>query len=380
MKKILIMAGGTGGHVFPALAVAQALQEQGIAVHWLGTRRGLENDLVAKVNIPISYVSISGWRGNGLNRWLLAPFVMMRALSQAIKTIRTVNPDVVLGMGSFASGPGGIAAWLLRKPLVIHEQNALPGLTNRVLSLLARRSLQAFPNTFSQLHRKIITVGNPLRPAIAALGTAQQPKAKNQPLHLLILGGSQGAAVINKTLPNALSIIGAEIRPVIWHQTGKFHLEETRRMYQVLGIKARLDSFIENMAEAYQWADLVVCRAGALTVSELMAAGLGSVLVPYPYATDNHQLRNAEYLANAKAAIILLQTEFSSIRLAELLRKLICDQEKISDMGEAANKLYQPNATQHVIENCLEFVKEKIVAPIPQVGEVKKEETLPKNE
>lgn len=374
MKQVLIMAGGTGGHVFPGLVVAQTLREQGVGVHWLGTRRGLESDLVPKADIPISYVSISGWRGNGLKKWVTAPFVMIRALSQAIHIIRRVNPDVVLGMGGFASGPGGLAAWLLRKPLVIHEQNAIPGLTNRVLSFLARGVLQAFPNTFSKIHRKVITLGNPLRPAIVELATTRQPKGKKIPLHLLIVGGSQGALMINKILPNALSMMGAEIRPVIWHQTGKFHLEETRRMYQVLGIKAKLDAFIDNMAEAYQWADLVVCRAGALTISELIAAGLGSILVPYPHATDNHQLRNAQYLAHAGAAIILPQTEFSSIRLAELLRKLMREQEKISDMSQAAGKLYQPNATQQVIENCLKFVKDKVENSELKVVEIKKED------
>lgn len=356
-KKILIMAGGTGGHVFPALAVARALQAQGIQVNWLGTDRGLENDIVVKANIPLSRISISGWRGKGWKKWLVAPFVLVKAVLQARKIIKSSNPDVVLGMGGFASGPGGLAAWLTRKPLIIQEQNSIPGLTNRVLAWLAKRTLAAFPNTFSNIHRQVFVTGNPVRADIVNLPSpTERMTGRTGALRLLILGGSQGAAVINQVLPNALSILSMEERPEVWHQTGKTGLEEARRTYQMLGLTARIEPFIEDMAQAYSWADLVLCRAGALTVSELAAAGVGSILIPYPHSMDNHQLHNAEYLANSNAAVIILQADFSSARLAELFRKLL-KRDGLIKMAEAARSLRHADATEKVVEHCMAFSK-----------------------
>ena len=263
------MAGGTGGHVFPALAVAKALEQQGIEVHSLGTKQGMENELVPKANIPISYITIGQWRRAGLKKWLVAPWQLLRALFQAIKILRQVKPDVVLGAGGFVSGPGGLAALLMGKPLVLQEQNAIPGLTNRVLAYGASAIVETFPKTFRRFRSRVVTAGNPVRAEIATLPLPEHRLAKHDgALRLLVIGGSQGAMVINQALPKALSVLSPEERPQIWHQTGKKTFVETRRTYQVLGLEARLDVFIDNMAEAYTWADLILCRAGASTLAE----------------------------------------------------------------------------------------------------------------
>jgi UDP-N-acetylglucosamine--N-acetylmuramyl-(pentapeptide) pyrophosphoryl-undecaprenol N-acetylglucosamine transferase len=351
MKCVLIMAGGTGGHVFPALAIAQLLQQQGNEVHWLGTPRGLENEVIPKTTIPLHHIQIAGWRGKKWRKLLVAPFVLARALLQARKIIKAINPDVVIGMGGFASGPGGLAARMLGKTLVVHEQNAVPGLTNKVLSKFATTLLQAFPDTFPDA----ITTGNPLRSAITEIPPpAVRFAGRTGPLRLLVVGGSLGAMALNQAVPNALSVLSSGERPLVWHQTGAAGLAETRRFYSLLALKAQVDPFIENMAEAYAWADLVICRAGALTVSELIAVGLGSILVPYPYAADQHQLTNANYLIKHHAAQLLPQQQLNSVRLAEELRRLFFKRSKLLAMAEAARKLYVPAATERVVEICLQ--------------------------
>lgn len=353
MKKVLIMAGGTGGHVFPALVVAQQLQQEGIAVHWLGTKRGLESEIVPKANLPISYITISGMRGKGLKKLISAPWVIGRAFLQALKIIRAVNPDVVLGMGGFASGPGGLAAWLLRKPLLIHEQNAAPGLTNRLLARLAKNVLVAFPGTFPH-HKHSIATGNPVRAEICQLAPPQQRLAGHTgKIRLLVLGGSQGAMVINQVLPQAVSMLQPENRPEIWHQTGKGRQEEVERAYRTLHLAARIEPFIHDVAAAYQWADVVLCRAGASTIAELAAVGIGSILVPYPYAVDDHQLRNAEYLARVQAAVIVPQQALSAARLMEVLLKLCGDRRGLLAMANAARDMNFRDAAQKVTEECL---------------------------
>lgn len=351
MKRVLMMAGGTGGHVFPALAVAQLLQQQGNEVFWLGTPRGLENELIPKTNIPLYHIKVAGWRGKKWRKLLIAPFALTRALFQARKIIKNLNPDVVIGMGGYASGPGGLAAKMLGKTLVIHEQNAVPGLTNKVLSKFATTLLQAFPNTF----KHAVTTGNPLRKAITEISPPAERFAGrvSGPLRLLVIGGSLGASVLNQKVPSALAILNSSERPEVWHQTGATGLAETRRLYQVLALKAQVDPFIENMAEAYIWADLIICRAGALTISELIAVGLASILVPYPYAADNHQLANADYLVKKGAAQLLLQSQLSAPRLAEELRNLFVKRTRLLAMAEAARKLYVPAATEKVVEICL---------------------------
>ncbi len=356
-NNILIMAGGTGGHVFPALAVARYLREEGVEVTWLGTRRGLEARVVPEAGFPIEYISISGLRGRGLVGWLLAPFRLTSALWQAMQVCLRCRPGVVLGLGGFVSGPGGVAAWLLRRPLVIHEQNAIAGLTNRLLSHLARRVLEAFPGSFPEKIRTEQT-GNPVRADIADLPPPAARLATHQSeLHLLVIGGSLGAQALNEVLPQAVSLLASEYRALIWHQAGQDKDTVTREAYANANVEARVEPFIADMAAAYAWSDLVICRAGALTISELAAAGVGAILVPYPHAVDDHQTRNALYLSEAGAARLILQAELTPEVLAGVLRELLHDgREGLLNMAEAARQRAKPHATREVAETCLEVM------------------------
>ena len=341
---ILIMAGGTGGHVFPALAVARALQQETLQVVWLGTRNGLEARVVPDAGIPIEWISIQGLRGKGLASWLLAPFKLIYALAQAFGVMRRRRPAAVVGMGGFVAGPGGLAAGLLRKPLVVHEQNAVAGLTNRILARFARTVLEAFPDSFPGGIRAR-TVGNPVRSDITGLdlpvrrfqGRAGAPR-------LLVLGGSQGARALNQAVPEALALLEPDARPEVWHQAGERTLAIARDVYRDSRVEARIDPFIEDMAAAYEWADFVVCRAGALTVFELAAAGVGAVLVPYPSAVDDHQSLNARYLTERGAAMLLPENELTAERLAELLRSFVEDPSLRLRMASAARELATPGA------------------------------------
>src|SRR5210317_319269 len=299
MRPILVMAGGTGGHVYPALAVARALQAHSRDVVWLGTHRGLESRVVPEAGIDIEWISIKGLRRKGVLAMLIAPLQIGWALLQSLSVILRRRPAAVLGMGGFVSGPGGVAAWLTRRPLVIHEQNATAGLTNRLLARLARVVLQAFPGSFNSSVRAE-TVGNPVREDIAAVAAPESRYADREgPLRLLVLGGSQGALALNRTVPAALARLPEASRPVVWHQCGTSTLERAREAYAAAGLDADLVPFIEDMASAYAWADLVVCRAGALTVAELCAVGLPAVFVPYPAAVDDHQTANATPMMQA---------------------------------------------------------------------------------
>ena len=260
--KILIMAGGTGGHVFPALAVAEELRSRGVEVSWLGTRRGLEGDVIPKSGIPISYINVSGLRGNGLFGWIMAPFKLVYALWQGLQVMWTIKPRAVLGMGGFVTGPGGIAAWLTRKPLLVHEQNGISGMTNRLLVPFASVVMEAFPNSIAP--GKAIHTGNPVRKNISQLfASGETERQINDPLHILVVGGSLGAKALNDVVPEALSSIATEKRPVIWHQTGKKNIDSAQANYKQSGVEAKVVAFIDDMAEAYRWADLVICRAGA---------------------------------------------------------------------------------------------------------------------
>ncbi len=356
-ERVLIMAGGTGGHVFPALAVARWLRERGVEVTWLGTRRGIEARVVPAAGFPIEFISVGGLRGKGLAGWLLAPLHLSRALLQALAVCRRQRPGAVLGLGGFVTGPGGLAAWLLRRPLVIHEQNAVAGLTNRLLARLARRVLEAFPGSFPAGVATTVT-GNPVRDDILVLPEpAQRFADRSGPLRLLVVGGSLGAQALNQTLPAALAALPADQRPDVWHQAGRDKDAPARAAYQASGIPARVEPFIEDMAAAYAWADLVICRAGALTVSELAAAGLGSILVPYPYAVDDHQTRNARYLSEAGAARLLPQHELTPARLAGVLETLFAaGRDGLLQMAEAARRLARPDATAVVAGTCLEVM------------------------
>lgn len=352
VARILIMAGGTGGHVFPALAVARRLQEKGCEIHWLGTKDGLEADIVPKAAISIHYISVKGLRRKGKLAWVLAPFQVMIALFQSLRVILQVKPKVVLGMGGFVSGPGGIAAWLMRCPLVIHEQNAIVGMTNRWLAPVANQVLEAFPGAFPPT-AKATCIGNPVREELLALeGPSSRFQNRVGPIRLLILGGSRGALALNQLCPLALQTIISDKRPEVWHQTGAGLDIATREAYQSKGVSARVEPFIDNMAEAYAWADLVLCRAGALTIAELTAVGVGSILVPYPYAVDDHQTHNGHFLKEAGAAKLMQQSELTKEILAKFLVELSEDRNKLLVMAEIARNLAYRDALTKVVTVC----------------------------
>ena len=354
LRRVLVMAGGTGGHVFPALAVAHRLRSLGVEVVWMGTRTGLEARLVPEAGYPVEWVTVTGLRGKKSIGWM-APWRLLRALWEALLAVHRVKPEVVLGMGGFATGPGGVAAWLLRRPLVIHEQNSIAGLTNRLLARLAKRVLVAFPNTFPATQSVVLT-GNPIRPEIAALATEPRKataEGGQENWHLLVLGGSQGATALNRALPVALARLPLEKRPIVWHQSGGLLLESTQAAYQEAGVVARIEPFVVDMAAAYQWADLVLCRSGALTVAEVAAASVGSILVPYPHAVDDHQTRNAGLLVDAGAAVLLPQSSLHADRLLEIIESISNAPERLRSMGECARTVAQPTATALVVAELL---------------------------
>ena len=351
---VLIMAGGTGGHVFPALACAREFQARGYAVHWLGTPRGIENELVPAAGLPLHLIQVSGLRGKGVKSLLKAPFDILRALLQARRIVRELQPVCVLGMGGYVTGPGGLAARLAGVPLIIHEQNAVAGTANRLLSRIAARICEAFPQTF-KASAKLHTTGNPVREELF-LPTPRTSLQGRKP-RLLVLGGSLGAEPLNKLLPAALALLPEALRPQICHQAGRQHAEITASRYRDLAIEADVRPFISDMADAYGWADLIVCRAGALTVSEVAAAGLPSFLIPLPHAIDDHQTRNAEFLANAGAAVLLPQHATDAIALAAQLTEVLMHNDKLLAMGEIARRLAKPDATDRVVSICLEVAR-----------------------
>ena len=347
---IMIMAGGTGGHIFPALAVAEWLRDHGAAVVWLGSRGGMETRLVPARGFPMVEISVGGLRGKGAMTLLKAPFKLLLAVWQSIRAQRRHRPRAVLGLGGFASGPGGLAAWMLRTPLYVHEQNAIPGLTNRLLARLARVAMQAFPGSFKD--GGALTVGNPVRASLRALpDPGERLKGREGPIRILILGGSLGALKLNQVVPETLAGMA---RPLdIWHQCGERHQEDTARRYRELGLVARTEAFIEDMAEAWGWADLAICRAGALTISEIAQVGVASVLVPYPHAVDDHQTANAMNLVSRDAALLVPDAELSAERLGGALAGLLEDRERLLRMAEAATALRHPEAAAVVARLCL---------------------------
>ncbi|GGK07650.1 undecaprenyldiphospho-muramoylpentapeptide beta-N-acetylglucosaminyltransferase [Pseudomonas matsuisoli] len=348
---VLIMAGGTGGHVFPALACAREFQARGYSVHWLGTPRGIENELVPNAGLPLHLIQVSGLRGKSKLSLLKAPFQLVKSLFQARKVVRQLKPSCVLGMGGYVTGPGGLAARLAGVPLIIHEQNAVAGTANRSLAPLAARVCEAFPDTFPD-SKKRRTTGNPVREELFQQD-ARAPLAARRP-RLLIMGGSLGAEPLNKLVPSALAAIDVEFRPEVFHQAGKAHADITRERYAEASVEARVEPFISDMAAAYAWADLVVCRSGALTVSELAAAGLPAFLVPLPHAIDDHQRLNAEFLAKEGAAVLLPQASTDAAMLASRLKEVLMHPEKLEAMGAIARGLAKPAATRHVVDICLE--------------------------
>jgi UDP-N-acetylglucosamine--N-acetylmuramyl-(pentapeptide) pyrophosphoryl-undecaprenol N-acetylglucosamine transferase len=349
-RTILIMAGGTGGHVFPALAVADHLRALGWRVVWLGARTGMEATLVPKHGYEMAWVRFSGLRGKGFVAKLLLPVSLLVAFWQSLCALRAHRPDVVLGMGGYIAFPGGMMAALVGRPLAIHEQNSIAGLANKVLAGVADRVLVAFPNALP----KSSFVGNPVREAIARVAPpAERFAGRSGPLRLLVVGGSLGAAALNDIVPKALALLPADARPLVTHQSGAKHVDELRANYARAGVQADAVAFIDDMAQAYAEADLVICRAGATTVAELAAAGVAAVLVPFPFAVDDHQRTNARYLSDSDAGVLVQQRDLTAGRLAELLRGM--SRERLLDMATKARTLGRPDATRTVAEACMEL-------------------------
>ena len=352
VRPVLIMAGGTGGHVFPALAVADELRARGAAVSWLGTRRGLEARVVPAAGYALHTVRVSGLRGRGVLRLLAAPFMLSLAVLQALLIQLRLQPCAVLGMGGFASGPGGIVAWLLRKPLLVHEQNSVAGTTNRWLAPLAHTVMVAFPGSLPGRYAPQHT-GNPVRGPILDVAPPEQRYAtRTGALRVLVVGGSLGAHALNVTLPAALAQLADP--PEVLHQTGSSEIGQVRAAYAGNAVAARVEAFIENMADAYAWADVVVCRSGALTIAELAVVGVASILVPFPHATDDHQTGNARFLSEAGAALLLPQEQLTPEHLAALLGDFAGQRGRLLEMAQRARALAMPGAAQRVAELCLQ--------------------------
>jgi len=356
-RPILIMAGGTGGHVFPALALARLLREQSLPVIWLGTARGMESRVIPAEGIPIERLSVGGLRGKGVLTWVAAPFRLSLALVQALRVMWRYRPVVVVGLGGFVTGPGGLAAWLTRRPLVIHEQNAVAGFTNRVLAHLARQVLEAFPGSFGHdVHARAI--GNPVRADISAVPPpAERFAGRGGPVRILVIGGSQGATRLNAVVPFALKRVAGSLAFDVRHQAGERWIDAGRASYAQAGVRADVRPFIEDMSEAYGWADLVICRAGALTVSELAAVGVAAILVPFPGSVDDHQAYNAQYLVRAGAAVVIPDRELSAERLAAELQRLCAGRGKLLAMAERARLLAKPRAADELAASCLELAR-----------------------
>lgn len=355
LQRVLIMAGGTGGHVFPGLAVAKYLRDKGVDVHWLGTQLGLEARVVPSENIPLHFISIGGVRGKNMKTLFAAPFRIMLALTQAMRILSQLKPDVVIGLGGFVSGPGGVASWLLRYPLIIHEQNAKAGLTNQWLKKLSQKVFTGFPNVFPGQAR-VEVIGNPVRAEMAKLlPPAERLPQRRGGLRLLVLGGSLGAQAINEIVPRCIARLKAEgVSDIeIYHQTGIKHDAVTAAAYRQLEIDAKVVSFITEMDQAYAWADIVLCRAGALTIAELCAVGLGAILVPFPHAVDDHQTVNGEFLVDKGAAILIQQRDLTEDLLVKTIRELSQQPEKRLEMAQAAYRLRKVDVAEKIYEGCI---------------------------
>ena len=357
MTRLLVLAAGTGGHVYPALAVAERLRSVGVDVSWLGTAAGIESRLVPAAGFPFHVSKVAGLRGKGVGRGMVAPLLLLRSAVRALVVLARLQPHVVLGMGGYGAGPGGLMAWLLRVPLVIHEQNAVPGLTNRILARFATRVLEAFPASFAGGRRAFHT-GNPVREALVRTPAPEERLAyRGGRLRVLVIGGSQGARALNEVVPRALAVDALGARVTVRHQCGPAHAAAVRDAYAALGVEAAVTGYIEDMGAAYAWADVAVCRAGAMTVAELAAAGVASILVPFPYATDDHQSRNARCLVDRGAAFLLAEERLDADSLAALLGALHRDRERVEAMSRAAYDAAVRDATQRVVDRCLEVAR-----------------------
>ncbi len=360
----LIMAGGTGGHIFPGIAVANSLKQKGWNVDWLGSRGGMEEQLVAGHSINLNLISVSGLRGNGITGWIAAPLTLCKAIYQAIKVLKKVKPEVVIGFGGFASGPGGIAAFLTRTPLVIHEQNAIAGFTNKVLGIFSRKIFQAFPGAF-QPANKVETVGNPVRKEIEMLNTKEKKvpielnNTESSVINVLVVGGSRGALALNKNIPVLLkeSLLLGKVK--VKHQVGKNRIIETQKFYAANQLANKesvvLCEFIEKMSEAFEWADIIICRAGASTVSEVSTVGICAIFVPFPYAVDDHQAVNASWLVEQGGAICVQEKELTSTSCISEINQLISQPEKINEIAGRAKNAALLNAAEKVADYCNVF-------------------------
>lgn len=365
---LLVMAGGTGGHIFPGLAVAEKLKGEGWHIHWLGTADRMEADIVPAYGFKISFISISGLRNKNLVTWLKLPFKLINALLQALSVIRKTKPDAVLGMGGYASAPGGLAAWIMNKPLVIHEQNAAAGLTNRLLAKIATKVCSAFPHAFKE-NISVQVVGNPLRASISehTIQVNNDEAVTKESNNILVIGGSLGAQVLNKTVPESFSKLvktssnlsinsSDENLPFnIWHQTGKGNQQDVIDAYNqhyLANEEVRITEFIDDIASAYQWADVVICRAGALTVSELAMAAKPAIFVPLPHAVDDHQTKNAQYLVSRGGAVLIKQKDLTSKVLANQLNELFSKPRVLKQMAQSAFAAADADATNKVADIC----------------------------
>lgn len=356
-RSILIMAGGTGGHIFPALAVADILRSQGWQVTWLGAPNSMEAELVPKHGYDMALVRFSGVRGKGLLRKLMLPFNLLTALGQSAFAILRHRPDVVLGMGGYITIPGGLVAVALRRPLAIHEQNSIAGLSNRVLAHFALKVMSGFPEVLP----KAVWCGNPVRGSIANLPEPKQRYgSRSGKLNVLVVGGSLGARAINDVMPQALALLPEELRPNVLHQAGKQHFDAAQQLYRQAGIQADVRPFLDDMAACYANADVVICRAGALTIAELAAVGVASILIPFPFAVDDHQTHNARFLSEQGAAVLLPQNQLSAEKLAQMLRELADGErgrEKLLAMAQQARSVAKPDAALAVARMCKEISK-----------------------
>lgn len=349
---LLVVAGGTGGHVYPALAVANQLRQEGVQVSWLGTHRGLEARVVPANDIPMHWVSVEGLRGKGAMTLMLAPFKLVRALWQSMQAIRRINPDCVLGMGGFVAGPGGLMARLLGRPLIVHEQNAVAGLTNKYLAKVATRVLTGFPEV-QDLPRDAVWVGNPVRESIKP--TVESDAHEHKKLRVLIVGGSQGAYSFNTKLPAVLSGL-QDLEMEIWHQSGKGNAADVKANYAAQSLQAKVSEFIDDMATAYRWADVLICRAGAMTVAECCAAGKPALLIPYPFSAGDHQVKNAEAMVAAGGARMLLNEQIDQAEMVTTLREMLSSRGDLRAMGQRAQTLHKPDALKDVVAVCREYL------------------------
>ena len=352
-NKVLIMAGGTGGHVFPGLAIANEFKERGFNVEWLGTKLGLESSLVPQNDIPIHYMQVKGVRGKGVLTLLQAPFNIILSIVESFRILKRIDPELIIGFGGFVSGPGGVSAWLLKRTLVIHEQNAIAGTTNRILSRISKKVFSAFPVKL----RRSIYVGNPVRKEIEALaGPETRGVGKERFIRLLVLGGSRGAKAINELVPRALKKVDNQISLKITHQAGSGKDEQTRNLYKELHIDAEVTAFLTDISSAYMGTDIVICRAGALTVSEIACVGVGAIFIPFPYAIDDHQTANAQFLVDQQAAIVVQERDTDEEKLSKVLNSVLKDHEKILRMAINARKCRKENVSRNIVDICQEVM------------------------